>query len=36
MKVIKVLSERVDRNNTKHQEVTVKCDRCGGAGTSDR
>ncbi|PGT89832.1 hypothetical protein [Bacillus thuringiensis] len=29
-----ILSERIDRNGTKHQEVETACDRCGGAGQS--
>lgn len=32
---VKVVSERIDRNGTKHQEVIVHCNRCGGAGGSD-
>lgn len=31
-----VLSERIDRNGTKHQIVETNCSRCGGAGFSDR
>ncbi|GLI90510.1 hypothetical protein [Bacillus subtilis] len=30
-----VISERIDKNGTKHQEVETSCDRCGGAGSSD-
>lgn len=32
----KILSERIDRNGTKHQLVLMKCDRCGGAGGLER
>ncbi|WJE41198.1 hypothetical protein QRD86_00145 (plasmid) [Bacillus halotolerans] len=31
-----VRNEYVDRNGTKHQEVETDCDRCGGAGQSDK
>lgn len=31
-----ILSERIDRNQTKHQEVETDCDRCGGKGYSRR
>lgn len=31
----KVLSERIDRNKTKHQVVLTNCDRCGGAGAHE-
>ncbi|KLA04770.1 hypothetical protein B4086_5728 [Bacillus cereus] len=31
-----ILSERIDRNQTKHQEVETDCDRCGGKGCSAR
>ncbi len=31
-----VISERIDKNGTKHQEVETNCDRCGGAGSSDK
>jgi hypothetical protein len=31
-----VVSERIDRNGTKHQVVVENCSRCGGAGGSDR
>lgn len=30
-----VISERTDRNGTKHQVVRTACDRCGGRGGSD-
>lgn len=31
-----VVSERIDRNGTKHQEIITACSRCGGAGKSSR
>lgn len=33
---VKVLSERIDRNGTKHQTILDACDRCGGEGRSER
>ncbi|MEH7210120.1 hypothetical protein V7094_28595 [Priestia megaterium] len=35
MKEAKVLSERIDRNGTKHQVILTNCDRCGGAGAHE-
>ncbi|MCY8636650.1 hypothetical protein MOD96_02380 [Bacillus sp. S17B2] len=32
----RVIDERIDKNGTKHQEIDTKCDRCGGAGQSDK